>query len=75
MTNKGLAGQGLTFDLPDVDLRDVGKRQKGLAASQVAQLVTATLQQRIAMRVLSNVDALRRGGMEGAIDALRRLIK
>lgn len=75
MTNKGLGGQGLAFDLPDVDLRDVGKRQDGLAASQVAGLVTATLQQRIALRVLSNVDALRRGGLEGAIDALRSLVK
>ena len=75
MTNKGLGGQGLSFDLPDVDLRDVGRRQGGMTASQVAQLVTATLQQRIAMRVLSNVDALRRGGFEGAIDALRRLVK
>ena len=75
MTNKGLGGQGLAFDLPDVDLRDVGKRQGGMTASQVAQLVTATLQQRIAMRVLSNVDALRRGGFEGALDALRRLVK
>jgi hypothetical protein len=46
-----------------------------MTASQVAQLVTATLQQRIAMRLLSNVDALRRGGFEGAIDALRRLVR
>ena len=75
MTNKGLGGQGLAFDLPDVDLRDVGKRQEGLTVSQVAGLVTATLQQRIALRVLSNVDALRRGGLEGAIDALRSLVK
>lgn len=75
MTNKGLGGQGLSFDLPDVDLRDVGRREGGLRASQVAQLVTATLQQRIAMRVLTNVEALRRGGLEGALDALRSLVK
>ena len=75
MTNKGLGGQGLTFTLPDVDLRDVGKREGGLTASQVAAVVTATLQQKIALRVLSNVDALRRGGLEGAIDALRSLVK
>ena len=75
MTNKGLGGQGLQFDLPDVDLRDVGKRQGGLTASQVAGLVSATLQQKIAVRVLSNVEALRRGGLEGAIDALRNLVK
>ena len=75
MTNTGLGGQGLSFDLPDVDLRDVGRREGGLRASQVAQLVTATLQQRIAMRVLTNVEALRRGGLEGALDALRSLVK
>lgn len=75
MTNKGLAGHGLAFDLPDVELRDVGKREGGLSSSQIAQLVTATLQQRIAMRVLTNVEALRRGGLEGAIDALRRLVR
>jgi len=75
MTAKGLGGQGLSFDLPDVELRDVGKRQNGVTASQVAAVVASTLQQRIALRVLSNVDALRRGGLEGAIDALRSLVK
>ena len=75
MTQRGLAGQGLTFDLPDVDLRDVGKRQGGITASQVAGVVNSTLQQKIALRVLSNVDALRRGGLEGAIDALKSLVK
>ena len=75
MTAKGMGGQGLSFDLPDVELRDLGKDQDGLTASQVAAVVASTLQQRIAMRVLSNIDALRRGGLEGAIDALRSLVK
>ena len=75
MTARGLRGQGLTFDLPDVELRDVGKKQGGLTAGQVAALVGTTLQQKIAMKVLSNVDALRRGGLEGAIDALRSLVR
>jgi hypothetical protein len=75
MTTKGLGGQGLSFDLPDVDLRDVGKRENGLTASQAAALVTSTLQQRIALRVLSNAEALRRGGLGGALDALRSLVK
>jgi uncharacterized protein involved in outer membrane biogenesis len=75
MTTRGLGGQGLTFDLPDVELRDVGKRQGGVTASQAAALVAATIQQRIAVRVLTNVEALRRGGLEGAVDALRGLVK
>jgi len=58
-----------------VDLRDVGKKQGGLTVSQVAVVVTATLQQRIAIRLLSNLETLRRGGLEGAIDALRALVK
>ena len=68
-------GQGLSLDLPDVDLRDVGKKQGGLTVSQVAVVVTATLQQRIAIRLLSNLETLRRGGLEGAIDAIRALVK
>ena len=75
MTTKGLGGQGLSFQLPDVDLRDVGKKQGGVTSSEVAALVTSTVQQKIALKVLSNVDALRRGGLEGAIDALKSLVK
>jgi hypothetical protein len=76
VSHQGLpGGQALAFDLPDVELRDIGKRDGGLTANQVAALVTATLHQKVALRVLSNLDALRRGGLEGAIDALRRLVK
>jgi len=75
MTTRGLGGQGLAFELPDVELRDLGKRQGGLTASQVAAVVASTLQQRVAVRVLTNMEALRRGGVEGAIDALKGLVK
>ena len=75
MTTRGLKGQGLTFDLPDVELRDVGKGRGGVTASQAAAIVASTLQQKIALRVLTNVEALRRGGLEGAIEALRGLVK
>ena len=75
MTTRGLKGQGLTFDLPDVELRDVGKDRGGVTASEAAAIVASTLQQKIAVRVLTNIDALRRGGLEGAIDALRGLVK
>lgn len=75
MTNPALKGQGISFDLPDIEIRDLGKRQGGVTASEAAAAVAATLQNRIAQRALTNIDALRRGGVEGAIDALRGLLK
>jgi nitrous oxidase accessory protein NosD len=75
MTNPGLKGQGLTFDLPDIELRDLGKSKGGLTASEVANAVTSTLISRIAQRVLTNIDLLKKGGVEGAIDAVKGLFK
>jgi len=75
MTNAGLRGQGITFDLPDIELRDLGKRQGGLTASQAASIVTNTLIAKIGQKVLTNIDLLRKGGVEGAIDALKGLIR
>lgn len=75
MTNPLLKGGGLTFDLPDVELRDVGKRSGGVTAAEAAALVTNALLSRIAQKVLTNADALRRGGLEGALDALRGLAR
>jgi ABC-type glutathione transport system ATPase component len=75
MTAPGLKGQGVSFELPEIELRDVGKRQGGLTASEIAQVVTNTVITRIAQKVLTNVDLLRQGGLEGAIDALKGLIK
>jgi uncharacterized protein involved in outer membrane biogenesis len=75
MTNAPLKGQGLRFDLPDVQLRDVGKGRGGVTAGEAAALVASTLQVKIAQKVLTNVDLLRRGGVEGAVDALKGLLK
>jgi hypothetical protein len=75
MTAPGLKGQGVSFDLPEIELRDVGRRQDGLTASEVAKVVTDAIITRIAQKVLTNIDLLRRGGVEGAIDALKGLIK
>ena len=75
MTNPALKGQGITFDLPDIDLRDVGKRQGGATASEIGNLVAVVLQQRIAQKLVTNIDLLRRGGIEGAVDALKGLLK
>jgi hypothetical protein len=75
MTTPSLRGQGVSFDLPDIELRDIGKRQGGLTASQVASLVANALIAKIGQRVLSNIDLLRKGGVEGAIDALKGIIR
>lgn len=75
MTTPALRGQGVNFDLPDIELRDIGRRQGGLTASQVAGLVTNAVIAKIGQRVLSNIDLLRKGGAEGAIDALKGLIR
>jgi hypothetical protein len=75
MTNPALRGQGLSFDLPDIDLRDVGTRQGGATASEIGNMVTGVIQQRIAQKVVTNIDLLRRGGVEGALDALKGLLK
>jgi uncharacterized protein involved in outer membrane biogenesis len=74
MTNPALHGQGINFNLPDIELSDLGKRQGGLTASEIGRIVTAELEARIAQRVLTNIDLLRKGGVEGAIDALKGLI-
>ena len=75
MTNPGLKGQGITFDLPDIQLRDLGKRENGLTASQVANIVASTLISRIAQRLLTNLELLKQGGVEGAVDALKSLVR
>jgi hypothetical protein len=75
MTNPGLKGQGVTFDLPDIELRDIGKRQEGVTASEVANTVANALLGRIAQKVLTNIDLLRGGGVEGVVDALKGLLK
>lgn len=75
MTNSGLKGQGLGFDLPEIELRDIGKRQNGVTASEAAAVVASALQNKIAQKVLTNIELLRKGGLEGAIDALKGLLK
>lgn len=75
MTNPGLHGQGLTFNLPDIQLTDVGRRQGGLSASEIGNIVAGELQARIAQRLLTNLELLRKGGVGGAIDALKGLLR
>jgi len=75
MTTAGLKGQGVSFDIPDIELTDVGKGRGGVTASEAANLVASTLISRISQKVLTNIDLLRKGGVEGAMDALRGLLK
>ena len=75
MTTPALRGQGLTFDIPDVELRDVGRDKGGATAGEIANEVSGTLEQKIAQKLLTRMDLLRQGGVQGAIDALRGLIK
>jgi uncharacterized protein involved in outer membrane biogenesis len=75
MTAPALRGQGVSFDLPEIDLRDVGRAQNGVTASEIGNLVAATLQQRIAQKVITNIELLRRDGLDGAIDALKGLLR
>ena len=75
MTNPALKGQGITFDLPELTLTDLGKPEGGLRASQVASRVTNALIREIARKMLTNVELLKKGGVEGAVDALKGLIK
>jgi len=75
VTHPALKGQGITFELPEVELTDVGKSRGGATAGEVADAVTGALEQRIAQRLLTRLDLLRQGGVQGAIDALRGLIR
>ncbi len=75
MTTPSLRGQGVSFELPEIELRDIGKRQNGVTATEAASIITNAIIARIAQRVLSNIDLLRKGGLEGAIDALKGLVR
>ncbi len=75
MTNPALRGQGVAFDLPDIELNGLGKRENGITASEAGNIVANELQARIAQKVLTNLELLRKGGVEGAIDALKGLLK
>lgn len=73
MTNNALKGQGVTFDLPEIEMKNIGQG-RGITADEAALLVAATVSTRIAQKVLTNIDLLRKGGLEGAMDALKGLI-
>jgi hypothetical protein len=75
MANPLLKGGGITFEIPDIELRDLGKRTNGITAAEAAKIVTNALIAKIAQKVLTNIDLLRKGGKEGALEALKGLIR
>ena len=75
MTTAGLKGQGIGFTLPDIELRNIGQRPEGVTAAQAANVVTNALISKIAQRVITNLDVLRKGGKDAAIDALKNLLR
>ena len=75
MTNPQLHGQGIRFGLSDIELRDLGRRQGGLAPSEIGRIVAGEIESRIAQQVLTNMELLRKGGVGGAIDALKGLLR
>jgi hypothetical protein len=75
MTAPGLKGQGITFDLPEVQMKDLGKRQNGLRASEIANLVARELLSKIGQRILTNIELLKKGGLGGAVDALKGIFR
>lgn len=74
MTNPGLKGQGVTFDLPPIEMHDLGRSSGGATASEIGSTVADTLVSRIAQKLLTNLDLLRKGGVGGALDALKGLV-
>lgn len=75
MSNPLLKGGGITFDIPDIELRDLGRRTNGITAGEAAKIVTNALLAKIAQKVLTNIELLRKGGTEGAIEALKGLLR
>lgn len=74
VTLRGPVKGEIAFDLPDVEVRDLGSDGRGVTAAEAARAVNGALTARIAQKVLTNADLLRRGGLQGARDALRGLI-
>jgi hypothetical protein len=75
MTARALGGQGIGFELPDIELTGVGRREGGLTASEIAAVVAGAIQSRIAQRTLGSIELHSRGGPEGALDALKGLLR
>lgn len=55
VTVTGAKGQGLTIELPNVLLRDLGKDKGGLTVRELAQLVVSALEARLPQKLLSEL--------------------
>jgi len=74
VTNPLLKGGGLSFTLPDIELRDLGKNSNGITPSQAASIVASTLVAKIAIRALSTKQLLQLGP-EGVKNMLQDIFK
>ena len=74
VTLRGPVKGEIAFDLPDVEVAGLGSDGRGVTAAEAARAVNGALTARIAQKVLTNAELLRRGGLQGARDALRGLI-
>lgn len=72
--NPLLKDGGLSFTLPDLTLRNIGREGAPVTAAEAAQVVTRALVLRIAAKALSSSQLLERG-VEGVLDAIKGLFK
>lgn len=72
--NPLLKDGGLSFTLPDLTLRNIGREGAPVTAAEAAQVVTRALVLRIAAKALSASQILERG-VEGVVDAIKGLFK
>jgi hypothetical protein len=72
--NPLLKDGGLSFTLPDISLRNIGREGAPVTAAEAARVVTQALVLRIAAKALSASQLLERG-VEGVVDAIKGLFK
>lgn len=72
--NPLLKDGGLSFTLPDITLRNIGREGAPVTAAEAAQVVTRALVLRIAAKALSASQILERG-VDGVVDAIKGLFK
>lgn len=65
-----LKGGGINFMLPDIALKNIGRRTGGASAAEIAKLVLGTIITRIAITAATSSEMIRKG-IGGALDSLR----
>jgi hypothetical protein len=75
MTNPALKGQGSPSTCRTSSCATWASARAGSPRARCANAVASTLISRIAQRVLTNIDLLRKGGVDGAIDAVEGIVQ